>query len=190
MTLDETYHNGIHVDTALVPKCNVIHSVTLLPRLHYSLGVLDDIIKIIMERRNTTTRSNQQLVDCGSDDPTELEEAVESERVLVFLLDTLDMVRQRISGISRVDDIPKTLSPTIQAIRAASAQLVVAMPRCSSRLSEISVYLGSVIIDAALLAGVKFDFGNSNKEASVLLDEIKLITDSKLNEQYPNLVMT
>jgi hypothetical protein len=47
--------------------------------------------------------------------------------------------------------------------------------------------LGSILLDSAALTKAKFDFGNSNDESSIFLDEVKLIVDSKISKQYPNL---
>jgi hypothetical protein len=42
-------------------------------------------------------------------------------------------------------------------------------------------------MDSATITEAKFDFGESNRESQRILDEAKLIVDSKINKQYPNL---
>jgi hypothetical protein len=46
--------------------------------------------------------------------------------------------------------------------------------------------LGSIVLDSAALTKARFDFSQSNNEASIFLDEVKLMVDSKLSKQYPN----
>jgi hypothetical protein len=70
-------------------------------------------------------------------------------------------------------------------MRTISAQLVDILPQSSKHLSELSVHLGSIILDSATLTTARFDFSHSNIESSLMLDEVKLMIDSKINKQYP-----
>jgi hypothetical protein len=45
--------------------------------------------------------------------------------------------------------------------------------------------LGSIALDSATLTTAQFDFSQSNIESSLMLDEVKLMVDSKLSKQYP-----
>ena len=72
-------------------------------------------------------------------------------------------------------------------IRTISAQLYEILPECSQKLSELSVHLGSIVLDSATLTKARFDFSLSNEESALLLDEVKLMVDSKISKQYPNL---
>ena len=68
-----------------------------------------------------------------------------------------------------------------------SVQLFDIIPNCSQKLSELSAHLGSIVLDSAALTKARFDFSQSNEESSALLNEVKLMVDSKINKQYPNL---
>jgi hypothetical protein len=70
-------------------------------------------------------------------------------------------------------------------IRTISAKLFALFPLTSQKLSELSVHLGSIVLDSATLTKARFDFSKSNHVSSTLLDEVKLMADSKLNKQYP-----
>jgi len=72
-------------------------------------------------------------------------------------------------------------------IRTVSAQLFDVIPHCSQKLAELSVQLGSIVLDSAALTKARFDFSHSNEESASILDEVKLMADSKLCKQYPNL---
>ena len=89
--------------------------------------------------------------------------------------------------ISNVNSIPEVLPPSIPMIRTVSAQLFDVLPNCSQKLSEISVHLGSIVLDSAALTTARFDFSQSNTESSTILNEVKLMVGSKLSKQYPNL---
>ena len=43
------------------------------------------------------------------------------------------------------------------------------------------------MLDSAALTTASFDFTQLNKESAILLDKVKLMADSKLSKQYPNL---
>ena len=89
--------------------------------------------------------------------------------------------------ISNISSIPEILPSSIPMIRTVSAQLFEFIPNCSQKLSEISVHLGSIVIDSAALTTARFDFSQSNYESSFNLNKVKLMVDSKLSKQYPNL---
>jgi len=179
----------------MVVKCNVCtleysntsHSVTLVPRLEYSANLLDEIVKILKKKRNDLKKSNKDLViDFDETDKTHLK-AIELERILAFSLEILYKIKKRTGRISDVNSIPKVLPSTIPMIRTISAQLFDILPNCSQKLSEVSVHLGSIVLDSATLTKARFDFSQSNEEASTLLNEVKLIVDCKISKQYPNL---
>jgi len=179
----------------MVVKCNVCtleysntsHSVTLVPRLEYSANLLDEIVKILKKKRNDLKKSNKDLViDFDETNKTHLK-AIELERIVVFSLEILYKIKKRTGRISDVNSIPKVLPTTIHMIRTISAQLFDILPNCSQKLSEVSVHLGSIVLDSAALTKARFDFSQSNEEASTLLNEAKLMVDCKISKQYPNL---
>ena len=106
---------------------------------------------------------------------------------MAFSLEILSQIKKRTGRISNVNSIPQVLPPAIPLIRTASAQLFDIVPHCSQKLSELSVHLGSILLDSAALTKARFDYSQLNEEASTLLNEVKLMVDSKINKQYPNL---
>ena len=166
---------------------NTSHSVTLVPRLKYSVNLLDEIVEILKKKRNELKKSNKSLVsDFDETDNTHLK-AIELERILSFSLETLSQIKKRTGSISDVNSIPEILPVAIQLIRTISAQLFDIVPNCSQKLSELSVHLGSIVLDSAAITKARFDFSQSNEESSTLLNEVKLMVDSKISKQYPNL---
>ena len=179
----------------MVGKCNVCtleysntsHFVTLVPRLEYSINLLDEIAEILTKKRDDLTKSNKVLViDFDETDETHLE-AIEFERIVAFSLEILTQIKKRIGRISGVNSITKVLPALISTIRTVSAQLFDIVPNCSQKLSELSVHLGSIVLDSAVLTKASFDFSQLNNESSILLNKVKLMVDSKISKQYPNL---
>lgn len=109
------------------------------------------------------------------------------EMTVTCLLNALLAAKSKMLVSSDVSSMPESLLLVLYVVRTAGARLIDVAPDCSHDLSRVSMQLGSIIVDAAILTGAKFDLGRSNAEASILLDKIKLTTDSKLRKQYPNL---
>jgi hypothetical protein len=166
--------------------CNPIsHSVSLVPRLEYSLCILDEIIEILKKKRDNLTKSNKSLINHDEKDKIFLE-SIESEYLIIRSLEILFEIQKITCHISGVNSIPELLPPTIPLIRITSAQLFNFLPDCSQKLSELSVHLGSIVLDSAAITTACFDFRKSNEYSKILFDKVKLIADSKISKQYPN----
>jgi len=166
---------------------NISYSVTLVPRLEYSVNLLDDVIEILEGKQSNLKKSNKDLIlDFDESDKTHVS-ALKLEHLVEFSLEILLQVKKNMMQISNVGSIPEVLPSSISMIRTVSAQLFDIIPKCSQKLSEISVHLGSIVLDSAALTTARFDFSQSNTESSTLLNEVKLMVDSKLSKQYPNL---
>ena len=166
---------------------NISNSVSLVPRLEYSINLLDKIIEILKIKRHDLKKSNKDLVSDFNNTDDIILKAIELEKIIVFSLEILFQIQKRIGNISGVYNIPEIFPSSIPMIRIVSAQLFEIIPYCSQKLSELSVHLGSIVLDSAVLTKARFDFSQSNEESSILLDKVKLMVDSKINKQYPNL---
>ena len=166
---------------------NISHSVTLVPRLEYSIHILDDVIDILNEKQIQIKKSNQDLIHDFDEFDKLHTDALKLEYLVTLSLEILLSVQKNMGQISNISSIPEILPSSIPMIRTVSAQLFEFIPNCSQKLSEISVHLGSIVIDSAALTTARFDFSQSNYESSSKLNEVKLMVDSKLNKQYPNL---
>jgi hypothetical protein len=166
--------------------CNSIsNSVSLVPRLEYSLCILHEIIEILKEKRDYLKKSNKYLINPDENDKNFLE-SIKSESLIIHSLEILFEIQKITCHISGVNSIPKLLPPTIPLIRITSAQLFNFLPDCSQKLSELSVHLGSIVLDSAAITTACFDFRKSNEYSTILSDKVKLIADSKISKQYPN----
>ena len=171
------------IDT--IESTNASHSVTLVPRLDYSVNLLNDIIEILQEKKIELKNVNQYLItDFNEDNKFHLKN-IKLEHLVVYSLDILDKIKNQIGSISGINSIPKILPSSIPMIRIVSAELFVLFPMYSQKLSELSVHLGSIVLDSAALTKARFNFSKSNHMSAMLLDEVKLMTDSKLNKRYP-----
>ena len=166
---------------------NISNSVSLVPRLEYSINLLDEIIEILKIKRYDLKKSNQDSVSDFNDTDDVFLKSIELEKIMIFSLEILSQIQKRIGSISDVYSIPEILPSSIPMIRIVSAQLFEIVPYCSQKLSELSVHLGSIVLDSAVLTKARFDFSQLNEEFLILLDEVKLMVDSKINKQYPNL---
>ena len=166
---------------------NISHSVTLVPRLAYSVNLLDDIIDVLNDKQSELKQVNKDLThDFDESDKNHID-SITLEHLVMYSLEILLHVKKNMRQIANVGSIPKVLPSSIPMIRTVSAQLFRVIPNCSQKLSEISVHLGSIVLDSAALTTARFDFSQSNTESSAILNEVKLMVGSKLSKQYPNL---
>jgi len=165
---------------------NVSQTVTIVPRLEYSTDLLHSIVDILKQKKDEIKKLNRNFLELDNDDHTYVK-ALDFERTIVFSLEILSQIQKKMCSISGINSITALLPSTIPMIRTVSAQLFTLLPACSQSLSELSVHLGSIILDSAILTEARFDFSQSNVESSSVLNEVKLIVDSKLSKQYPNL---
>ena len=166
---------------------NISYSVTLVPRLEYSMNILDDVIDVLNSKQIQLKESNQDLIHDFDESDKLHNDALRLEHLVTLSLEILLSVKKNMEKISNISSIPDILPSTISMIRTVSAQLFEFIPNCSQKLSELSVHLGSIVIDSAALTTAKFDFSQSNHESSSNLNKVKLMVDSKLSKQYPNL---
>ncbi len=163
---------------------NISHSVTLVPRLKYSVNLLNDAIDVLDCKQNDLKNINKDMI-FDFDDSDEIQvDALKVEYVVTFSLNTLLYVKKNMEKISNVSSIPEILPSAIPVIRTISATLFDIIPKCSQKLSELSVHLGSIVLDSAALTTARFDFSRSNVKSSILLDEIKSMVNSKFTSRY------
>ena len=165
---------------------NISQTQTIMPRLYYSHNLLGKIINVLENEKSNLKKSNKLLLTESDQESTCLQ-TIDLERTVSFSLETLKHIQKRIHSFSRIDEIPKIFPSLVPVIRTISAHLFDILPEPSQLLSELSVHLGSIVLDSATLTKAQFDFSQSNIESSLLLDEVKLIVDSKISKQYPQL---
>jgi hypothetical protein len=166
---------------------NISQNVTIVPRLDYSNDLLCSILGILKKKRSEIKKSNRLILSEFNEGDKSCQRALEVEKTLAFSIEILSQIQKRTAMITGITSIPEILPSAIPMIRTISAQLYGILPECSQKLSELSVHLGSIILDSATLTKARFDFSLSNEESAILLDEVKLMVDSKINKQYPNL---
>lgn len=164
---------------------SVSQTVTIVPRLEYSNYLLSDIMNTLKRKKTEIKKSNRVYLELDTDH-NHTYSRLDFERTITFSFKILSKIQKKINSISGISSIPNLL-PLIPMIRTVSAQLYTLLPACSQNLSELSVHLGSIILDSAILTEARFDFCQSNVESSLVLNEVKLMVDSKINKQYPNL---
>ena len=174
--------NVVNVDSV-----NALQNLSLVPRLNYSNDLLSRIIQILKKKKNLTEKFTQMIFQDSDSSEKARQEAIDSEKTLSFSIEILSQIQKRSHMVSNVANIPEIMPSAIPMIRTISAHLHHLSPKSSLMLSELSVHLGSIIVDSAAICKAKFDFSELNTKSAVLLDEVKLIVDSKIDKQYSNL---
>lgn len=167
-------------------SANILQIQAIVPRLNHSSKLVGHILEVLKNKKLEIKKCNKILFSQMEDDDLECLKSIEIERKISFCLEILLNIQQKLNSVSKIDGIPKIFPSMVPMIRIASAQLIYILPSLSHQLSELSVHLGSIILDSATITKAQFDFNRSNLDSTILLDEVKLIVDSKINKQYPH----
>ena len=171
-------------------KSQLVRASTIKPRIDYAAEIVDDLLDVLTRHRQDVNKNNLDLygrLDKDSQLLSTLEKQVRYELELSYTIESLRQVRRSIDRIVWTWKRSIVLSPTISVVRTIRSKLLALMPAMDFQLGELSLLLGGIIIDAAHLASTNLDFGKANEVSSRLLDEAKLIADSKIYKQFPNL---
>lgn len=171
-------------------KNHVVRASTIKPRLDYATKIVDETLEILIQKRNECNRSNIQL--CKQSDGTaefmrKIQRGVGEELEISYAIESLRQVRRSLDSVAGLGNVSTMMSPTISIVRIIRSRMLTLAPLLDFQLGELSLLISGVIIDAAHLAGSTLDFEAANNQSRRLLDEAKLIADSKINKLFPNL---
>lgn len=171
-------------------KNQIVRASTIKPRLDYATETVDGILEVLVQKRRDLNESNVSLYrrsDGTGESLKALEREVRHELEISYAVESLRQVRRSLDSIAGMGNVPAGLAPTISIVRIVRSRMLSLLPATDFELGELSLVLSGVIIDAAHLASTCLDFEKANEESRRLLDEAKLIADSKIYKQFPNL---
>ena len=169
-----------------IEQIEFVHPSSLKPRIDYVTQVTHDVIKCLNQRRLETRKDNLKSYSKTHDNAKFISQ-LSFEKEIFHAMESLRHIQKRIRSISGLDNIIPLLSPTISAVRTIRSHLFHLVPEVRTSLGELSLHLGAIVVDCGHLTNGKFDFEKANHESERLMTEAKLIVDSKINKQYPNL---
>ena len=170
-------------------KNQITRAVTIKPRLDYAVMLTDKILGVLTETRLDLIK-NQNLAQQKKDGVFVKSASVNEPSYtfeIFFTIEALRQVRRRIDSIFGLGNVTHVLGPTISIVRTVRSHLFCLFPYIDMELGELSIILGGLIIDAGHLVGACINFEKENQMATMLMDEAKLIADSKFSKQFPNL---
>ncbi len=170
-------------------KNQITRASTLKPRLDYAIELVDGIMKVLNQKKFDVDKNNLKLYKKAKENKynlTEFEKKLSFESEISYAVESLRQVKRCIDSVFGLGNITLVLAPTISIVRTVRSQLFGIFPLLDSQFGELSLVLGGLIIDAGHLTCSNIDFSLANTESSRLLDEAKLIADSKIYKQFPN----
>jgi hypothetical protein len=171
-------------------KNQIVRASTIKPRIDYATEIVDDILEVLAQKRIDLDRYNLELYRQSGGTKKSikaLENNIRYELEVSYAVESLRQIRRSLDLIVGMGNVPAMLSPTISIVRTIRSTMFSLMPLLDFQLGELSLLLSGVIIDSAHLASSSLDFEKANNESRRLLDEAKLIADSKICKQFPNL---
>ena len=170
-------------------KNQIVRAYTIKPRIDYAAEIVDSVLDILIQRKQELNESNLELYKKieGKEPIDTLGNKIRNELEISYSIESLRQVRRSLDSIVGLGDVSAVLSPTVSIVRIIRSELLTLVPVLDFQLGELSLLIGGIIIDAAHLASSNLDFGRANEISQRLLDEAKLIADSKICKQFPNL---
>ena len=171
-------------------KNKIVRASTIKPRIDYACSTIDEVLEILTQRKfdlNGYNLSLYVLSDGRQESAKTLETSIRCELEISYAIESLRQVRRSLDSIVGLGNVPLVLSPSVSIVRVVRSRMVSLVPSIDYDLGELSLLLSGVIVDSAHLASLNLDFERANGESQRLMDEAKLIADSKLYKQFPNL---
>jgi hypothetical protein len=169
-------------------KNQIVRTSTIKPRMDYAAEIVDKTLEILVQKRLELDKANLEMYkSVVQHNLKTLQAHVSKELEISFAIESLRQVRRCIDSVVGLGNLPIVLSPTISIVRTVRSRLFLLVPVLDFHLGELSLLLSGIVIDAAQLASSNLDFGIANEMSKKLLDEAKLIADSKIYKQFPNL---
>ena len=171
-------------------QSHLVRASTIKPRIDYATEIVDSLLDVLVSHKHDVNQNNLDLYHRLDSDAmllSTLEKQVKYELELSYTIESLRQVRRSLDCVVGLGNVSTVLSPTISIVRTIRSKLLALMPAMDFQLGELSLLLGGIIIDAAHLASLTLDFSKANEDSGRLLDEAKLIADSKIYKQFPNL---
>ena len=166
----------------------IIRASTLKPRLDYTTTLVDKILDTLVQKRFELSKTNLALYTKTNDGIliSDFKEKFVSELEISRAIESLRQARRCLDSVFGLGNIILVLAPTISIVRTVRSQLYGLLADTDVSLGELSLVLGGLIIDAGHLTGANLNFEEANRQSCRLLDEAKLIADSKIYKQFPN----
>ena len=166
----------------------IMRASTLKPRLDYATTLVDNILDTLVQKRFELSKTNLALYTKTNKDifSSDFKEKLVSELEISRAIESLRQARRCLDSVFGLGNIILVLAPTISIVRTVRSQLYGLLADTDVSLGELSLVLGGLIIDAGHLTGANLDFKEVNRQSCRLLDEAKLIADSKIYKQFPN----
>ena len=166
----------------------IMRASTLKPRLDYATTLVDKTLDILIQKRSELSKINLSLYAKANKGITVLEfkEKLVYELEISRAIESLRQARRCLDSVFGLGNIMSVLAPTISIVRTVRSQLFGLLVDTDVYLGDLSLILGGLVIDGGHLTGANLDFEDANRQSCLLLDEAKLIADSKIYKQFPN----
>jgi hypothetical protein len=168
----------------------VTRAITIKPRLDYAVALVDSILETLIHKRMNLDKTNLSLYMQMMQTKffsEEFEADMHLEIEFSRAIESLRQARRCLDSVFGLGNVLFVLAPTISIVRAVRSRLFGSDTEIDGKLGELSLVLGGLIIDAGHLTSATLDFEEANQRSTRLLDEAKLIADSKICKQFPNL---
>lgn len=181
------------IAAVLRPGPPLRHKIELaLRRIEAQIQYLNGAISLLTQRDKTLF---QKIVDAymkhdmrrASVYANELAEIRKMANFMMSAELALERVALRLRTVTEVGNVVAVLAPVSRVLNSVRASIAGIFPNAERELSEVTMLLDEIMVEAGQVTGISPDFEVASEEAQKILSEAALVAEQKMKEKFPEL---
>ncbi|MBS7639829.1 MAG: Snf7 family protein [Candidatus Bathyarchaeia archaeon] len=161
-------------------------------RVEAQIQYLNGAIQLLAERDKSLF---QKVVDAYSKHEMQranvyANELAEIRKMTNFMMNAelaLERVALRLRTVTQLGNVAAALAPISKVLQSIRTGVAGIFPGAERELSEISMLLDEIMIEASQTTGISPDFEVASEEAQKILNEAAIVAEQRMKEKFPEL---
>ena len=161
-------------------------------RVEAQIQYLNGAIHLLTERDKALF---QKVVDAYSKHDMQrasvyANELAEIRKMTNFIMNSelaLERVALRLRTVTQLGNVAAALAPVSKILQSIRVGVAGIFPGAEREMSEISMLLDEIVIEASQTTGISPDFEVASEEAQKILNEAAMVAEQRMKEKFPEL---
>jgi division protein CdvB (Snf7/Vps24/ESCRT-III family) len=117
-------------------------------------------------------------------------ELAEIRKMTNFIMNSelaLERVALRLRTVTQLGSVAAALAPVSKVLQSIRVGVAGIFPGAEREMSEISMLLDEIVIEASQTTGISPDFEVASEEAQKILNEAAMVAEQRMKEKFPEL---
>ncbi|MBS7625315.1 MAG: Snf7 family protein [Candidatus Bathyarchaeia archaeon] len=181
------------IKSLIRPETPLRHKIELATkRIEAQIQYLNGAINLLAERDKALF---QKVVEAYSKHEMQrasvyANELAEIRKMMNFMMNAelaLERVALRLRTVTQLGNVAAALAPISRVLQSIRTGVAGIFPSAERELSEISVLLDEIMIEASQTTGITPDFEVASEEAQKILNEAAVVAEQRMKEKFPEL---